>query len=64
MEYAVSRAFENVCTNNVEFVLANLDSFIEIIKKYLSNDRILKGVMVALSNDTDKLNHYFPLIFK
>lgn len=60
----VSKAFENVCTNNVQFVLANIDSFVEIIKKYSDNDRILKGVMIALSTDSNKLNASFPKIFQ
>ena len=35
----------------------------EILTKYKSNEKILKGVMKALSNDAEKLKAYLPQIF-
>lgn len=35
----------------------------EILNKYKDNDKILKGVMKALSNDVSKLKTYLPQIF-
>ena len=43
-----SKAFENLCTYNIEFVLSHIESFVQTLSLYKDNEKILNGVIKAI----------------
>lgn len=59
-----SKAFENLCTYNIEFVLSHIESFVQTLALYKDNQKILNGVIKAMETNPKILEHYLPKIFE
>lgn len=53
-------AFENVCDNNTNFVVQNIQDFMQVLTTYRNNEKILHGIAVAVADKPDYLLRYLP----
>jgi hypothetical protein len=53
-------AFENVCDNNTKFVVENIQIFMEVLKNFKENEKILHGIAIAVATKDEYMLKYLP----